>query len=258
MKNYQLKKIISAIIILTLGGAVMLGLSGCFGKKYNIDYCGQKSSFDGAKDSCRAGERVELRFSHIATDTDYYFYVDGQRVNPDYDSNRRCYVISFTMPERDVTVKYSSKNSMVYEPEKEGKILIDYYTAVVGTNGGDHHYELVLSTYKDGKEKLEVFEGDDFEGGEPETCTTYIVPAEASSRCYQHIDDSQMRVWNNKYDGPAICGGVTAVKFLDDDGTYTRVSTDKMPDDGERRMGEIRALLSGYLKDEYLETQPAG
>ena len=72
----------------------MLGLSGCFGKKYKVDYCGQKGSFEGAKDSYRAGERVELRFSHIATDTDYYFYVDGQRVKPDYDSDRHCYVIS--------------------------------------------------------------------------------------------------------------------------------------------------------------------
>ena len=233
----------------------MFGLSGCFGKKYNVDYCGQKSAFEGAKDSYRAGERVELRFCHIATDTDYYFYVDGQRVNPGYDSDRHCYVIGFTMPEHGVTVNYSSKNSMVYEPETEGKMLIDYYTAVVGTNGGDRHYELVLSTYRDGLEKLEVFEGDDFEGGKPETCTTYIVPSEASSRCYRIIEDSRMRVWNNKYGDSALCGGVTAVKFLDDDGTYIRVSTDKMPDDGESKMGQIRAVLSGYLKDEYRETQ---
>ena len=256
MKNSGIKRIVSAIFIISLGGGVMLGLSGCFGKKYKVDYCGQKGSFEGAKDSYRAGERVELRFSHIATDTDYYFYVDGQRVNPGYDSDRHCYVISFTMPEQDVTVKYSSKNTMLYEPETEGKMLIDYYTATVGTNGGDCHYELVLSTYRDGMEKLEVFEGDDFEGGKKETCTAYLVPAEASSRCYQLIDNAKMRTWNDKYDDSAICGGVTAVKFLDDDGTYTRVSTDKMPDDGERRMGEIRALLSGYLKDEYLEKQP--
>ena len=176
MKNSGIKRIVSAILIISLGGSVMLGLSGCFGKKYKVDYCGQKGSFEGAKDSYRAGERVELRFSHIATDTDYYFYVDGQRVNPGYDSDRHCYVISFTMPEQGVTVKYSSKNTMLYEPETEGKMLIDYYTATVGTNGGDCHYELVLSTYRDGMEKLEVFEGDDFEGGKKETCTAYIVP----------------------------------------------------------------------------------
>ena len=68
MKNSGIKRIVSAILIISLGGAVMLGLSGCFGKKYKVDYCGQKGSFEGAKDSYRAGERVELRFCHIATD----------------------------------------------------------------------------------------------------------------------------------------------------------------------------------------------
>lgn len=257
MKKRVFKGFISAILIISLGGAVMFGLSGCFGKKYIVDYCGQKSSFEGAKDSYRAGQRVELRFEYIATDTDYYFYVDGQRVNPDYDSNGGGYIISFTMPERDITVNYTSKNTMVYEPETEGKVLIDYYTAIVGTNGGDCHNELVLSTYKDGREKLEAFEGDDFEGGEKETCTTYIVPSEASARCYRLIQDYRMRSWNNRYSDPGLCGAVTAVRFLDDDGTYTRVSTAKMPEDGKQKMDEIGSLLREYLRDEYLEAQPA-
>ena len=248
MKNSGIKRIVSAILIISLGGAVMLGLSGCFGKKYKVDYCGQKGSFEGAKDSYRAGERVELRFSHIATDTDYYFYVDGQRVNPGYDSDRHCYVISFTMPEQDVTVKYSSKNTMLYEPETEGKMLIDYYTATVGTNGGDCHYELVLSSAQDGKAKLEVINK---EPEKEETRVTYLVPYEAVDRCYEVIDSAKMRKWDKIGKDDPIDGAQTVVKFKDDNGSYIRVSTDKMPENGEQSMNRIKTILAEYALPEY-------
>ncbi len=45
---------------------------------------------------------------------------------------------------------------------------------------------------------------------------------------------------------------MTAVKFRNDDGSYTRVSTDAMPDDGLRQMGEIAAIIRGYIRDENL------
>ncbi len=51
----MMKKIIPAILICALGGVVVLGLSGCFVKKYRVDYCGSKDCYTGAKDSYRAG-----------------------------------------------------------------------------------------------------------------------------------------------------------------------------------------------------------
>ena len=46
----MMKKIIPAILICALGGVVVLGLSGCFVKKYRVDYCGSKDCYTGAKD----------------------------------------------------------------------------------------------------------------------------------------------------------------------------------------------------------------
>ena len=134
INDHNKKSIILFLLITAIGGTLMFGLSGCFGKRYKVDYCGQKSSFEGARDSYRPGDKVELKFKYIATDTDYYFYVDGERVNPDY-SDRDGYVIRFSMPAHDVTVKWSSKNSMIADPPFEEKMLIDDYTAVVGTDG---------------------------------------------------------------------------------------------------------------------------
>lgn len=64
----------------------------------------------------RKGDRVKVYFNLIATDTDYTFFVDGNRINASY-SDRLGYIIKFTMPDHDVIVTYESKNSMVYQPE---------------------------------------------------------------------------------------------------------------------------------------------
>ena len=48
----------------------------------------------------------------MATDTDYRFYLDYEPVNFTYDE-RKGFVIEFTMPEHDVTLDFSSVNSML-------------------------------------------------------------------------------------------------------------------------------------------------
>nr|MCR5738719.1 hypothetical protein [Lachnospiraceae bacterium] len=53
-----------------------------------------------------------------ATDTDYHFYSNDVDIKTGYESGRG-YVITFVMPERDVTLSVSSRNSMEYEPEEE-------------------------------------------------------------------------------------------------------------------------------------------
>ena len=44
-----------------------------FGKKYKVDYCGEKFAYKNAKDEYRAGEKVTVYYWMIATDTDYSF-----------------------------------------------------------------------------------------------------------------------------------------------------------------------------------------
>ena len=104
-----------ALAAVILAGAFMF--SGCFGsKKFKVDYNGQKDSFKNASDSYRAGEKVEIYYPFIATDTDYSFYFDGEKMNPDYEEGKG-YIIKFTMPEHDVSVEVSSKNTMEYDPD---------------------------------------------------------------------------------------------------------------------------------------------
>ena len=258
----QIHLIIIAVVLIAAIIALSLVFSGCFpmigGKKYKVDYNGQKDSFEGARDYYRVGEKVSLAFGMIATDTDYSFYVDGEKVNPKYDE-KKGYIIEFVMPERDVSVKWSSRNSMMYDPnanpeaipepeEVEETMLVDYYHAVVATVGGDNSHELVLYEYSDDKLKLSVFDADEDSG---ETRTDYLVPKKVLDECKEVIKRNKFDKWNKKYEDIGMDGAVTVVKYQKDDGSYERISTDRMPDDGIQKMGEIQTVLSKYIKDEY-------
>ncbi len=73
--------------------------------------------FEGAKNSYKPGDKVELYYTLIATDTDYSFYIDDESYNAYWDDEKGGYKISFTMPEHDVTVSCKTRNSMVYIPD---------------------------------------------------------------------------------------------------------------------------------------------
>ena len=83
-------------------------------KKYKADYCGSKDAYKCAKDKYRAGSRVKLYFDLVATDTDYEFFVDGERINTDYEHDKG-FIISFIMPAHDVRIEYTAENSMTEE-----------------------------------------------------------------------------------------------------------------------------------------------
>ncbi|MBQ7505069.1 MAG: hypothetical protein IJT79_07120 [Ruminococcus sp.] len=247
-------KIVTAVLLIAAVTGGMLVFSGCFfAKKYKVDYNGQKSSFSNAKDNYRAGEKVELYFPYIATDTNYMFYVDGEQYNALYEDGKG-YVIKFTMPERDVSVKVASKNSMIEDPSDnpdapyEATMLVDYYTAVAGTVGGDNSHEMVLYYHSDDDVMLSVFDKDEDSG---ETRTDYIVPIKALGECKEVIRRNKFDTWNKKYGDTAIDGGATVVKYLNDKNETVRVSTDRMPDDGLKRLGEIASVLHKYTLDKY-------
>ncbi|MBR1732008.1 MAG: hypothetical protein IJ725_06215 [Ruminococcus sp.] len=244
--------VIIGVVLIAVILAGIFALAGCYGgDTYKVDYNGQKDSYQNAQDRYKAGEKVSLVFWLIATDTDYYFTLDGEPINPRYDESKG-YVIEFTMPEHDVSLEWDSKNSMVYEPEPDGAfqetMLVDYYTATVATDGGDNSRELVLYYYSDTEVRLSVFYKSD---GEDERRYNYIVPREALEKCQEIIKKYKLKDWNDKYEDTGLDCGVTVVKFRQDDGSYIRVSTDCMPDNGEAKMDEIGALLSGYAQDKY-------
>ena len=82
--------------------------------RFSVDYGGQKSFYDGAKDSYVAGNEVVFYFNFIATDTSYRFMLDGKELNTGWDDGKGI-KISFIMPDHDVKFRCESRNLMVDE-----------------------------------------------------------------------------------------------------------------------------------------------
>ena len=78
---------------------------------YEVDYCGQKDLFKKAKDEYKEGQKVTLYYDIIATDTDYTFYLDDEVLDVRY-SEEKGYIIKFTMPGHDVTLRVETTGSM--------------------------------------------------------------------------------------------------------------------------------------------------
>ena len=239
----MIRSLTKSAAALMIGVMLMSLFTGCFAKRYSVDYSGQKESYLHAKDSYRAGEKVEIFFDRIATDTDYSFYLDKERLSPLYD-DKKGFVITFTMPAHDVVLEYRSRNSMIVEPEET--LLVEYRYGVVGTDGGDNSRALTLTRLADGTLRLDVC-GSDADGAE--TFASYSVPEEAAEKCYEIINEHDFRHWDELEDPECIDGVAVSCRFLDENGEYVRVSTDEMPGGGEAMLSEIEIALRSYAND---------
>ena len=107
-----------ACVLLMMGALLMLTLSGCGGPRYTLHL--DDDGFETGKTEYAAGEKVTVTYDLIGTDTDYRFYLDDDAVElkRTYDP-RRGYVLSFRMPEHDVTLYVEARSSMVYVPPLE-------------------------------------------------------------------------------------------------------------------------------------------
>ncbi len=122
----------------------MFGLFGCGNAKYRVDYCGQKGDFPGAKDAYAAGKNVTLYFPYIATDTDYSFFLDEERLNPGYEEGKG-FVLKFTMPDRDVKLTVRSVNSMTApEPETTAPAQKEAVLSYHSFEGGGPEYRVTV------------------------------------------------------------------------------------------------------------------
>jgi len=245
-----MKKPRKTLIFIVIGVMIMISLGGCFGKKYKVIY---KSGFSSKKTAYTAGSKVTVYYDMIATDTDYSFYSNDVKMKQDYD-NDHGYIFTFTMPEHDVLIQMYSKNSMVYDPDagreeteedwiaqiKNGacEMIFDYYEATVGTVGGDGHDEYVLYRRQDGSMLMAKYSQ---WGGQTESCRACLVSDTALYDCLKIVDENKMRKWNEK-DGVGITGAAYVVKFREAE-RMVRVSSDNMPEDGQRVFGEIEQVL---------------
>ena len=107
----SMKKNISIVLI---GILIMLSVSGCGKQTYKLNYDG--SGFESRKTEYAAGEKVTVYYDLIATDTDYTFSIDDDvEMQQSYDDKHGC-VLTFRMPEHDVTLHEQSHESMIYVP----------------------------------------------------------------------------------------------------------------------------------------------
>ena len=65
-----------------------------------------------------AGEEVVLYFEFVATDTSYHFYLDDKELNADDFDWEHGYIFRFIMPDHDVHFTWTSKNTMIYDPNE--------------------------------------------------------------------------------------------------------------------------------------------
>ena len=103
------KRALSILILMIIGGMLM-GLFGCSQNKYQVDYCGEKSSYQGAKSSYKSGVEVKLYYKNFMPDREYSFYLDGEYLPLEFDTKGA--VIRFVMPEHDVKLECRTRASM--------------------------------------------------------------------------------------------------------------------------------------------------
>jgi len=84
--------------------------TSCKAERYKV-ICAE-GAFKNVKSAYRPGERVKIYFPYVATDTDYSFCLDGERINGISYSDRKGFVLTFTMPGHDVELTCNSINSM--------------------------------------------------------------------------------------------------------------------------------------------------
>ena len=101
------------LILFVLEVLAVMSMLGCGAQKYKVN---ADSGFEFDKKSYAAGEEVTAYFKFVATDTDYNFYCenDDVKIKTDYD-NAHGYVITFTMPDHDVTIGVKKRNTMTID-----------------------------------------------------------------------------------------------------------------------------------------------
>ena len=240
--------VLALIAVFCITGGIIMLFSSCGSSKYKVDYCGQMSSYKRAKEYYRAGQEVKLYYNIIATDTDYSFFLDGKSLKTEY-SEKNGYMIYFVMPSHDVKLECKTYNSMEFTEgntdENNEIMLVDYYTAVTGTETDRGYTELTLYALNAESATLKVFRNDTGDG--EEIVEKYTVPYEAVEKCLETAKKYKFADWRNLKDTYPIDGSVTIVKYYDGK-QYIKVSTDAMPEGGERQLDEIARVMRSYIK----------
>lgn len=128
----------------------------------------------------------------------------------------------------------------------EKTLLIGYTSRRTGTAGGDGCSSTVLYLNGDGTAEVHFFSR--YEPDEKESHTAYAVDPSVIEEAYTIISENGISSWNEKNYVSALDGGGYELMFRTVPGEYVRVSSDCMPEDGPRIMGEVAACLARYTE----------
>ncbi len=231
----SLKKITPIIFVASL---TFICLFACPKNSYKVDYCGQKDFYKNAKDSYREGKKVTLYYDMVATDTDYSFYLDGEYLSVKYDRNKG-FVVSFVMPEHDITLRVEEKRTMVKNKDAyaEGTMLVNYYTS---SYDNEDKYELVMYSGKNDTYYIEEY----INGSK--TPVKHEVDYEVYVDCLGIYSENKMYEWNDLDVYDCLEGKTVVFKIFDGE-EYIRLSTDRMPYDGEKILEAVGNIIKSSL-----------
>ena len=216
---------------------VFLFLSGCE-KTYKIE---ASDDFHNLKKAYRAGEKVKLYFDLIATDVDYTFWLDDKKISATSYDEKKGYIFEFNMPDHDVKLSFSMKNSMIYvEPDV---LIVAYNNATLATAEGNFATELRLLTSDIENDKLIVKET----GKDPKT---FLIPEEKTLALLNALKKIDLSLWENA-DADPLDGSRTTLTFRKyNSSEYVEISTDALPEGGQKTLNEIGQLLFELLPPE--------
>ena len=238
--------IIAAVAVIVILSVLFFVLSSSKAEKYHV-IC-STGVFENVKNSYKAGQQVKIYFPYVATDTDYSFYLDGERISPSDYSDSKGYTISFVMPSHDVELTYNSKNSMEYTPFAEyvpENTLLFSYTKKVYSPEGDSTYKLMVETTDSPEEHFMTVQTED---GNKQL---YSIPRFPYQSVYTYISNINISDWNSMAEYECLDGMKVSISVFCD-GEYVNVSTDRMPSGGEQVLNYIHSHFADYMTEQYL------
>ena len=240
----------AVLLLLSLGVGLF---SGCGKTMHYVDYGEDKYVYRGARDAYRTGEKVTLYYNLIATDTDYTFLLDGEKLNPEYDE-KSGYKLQFVMPDHDVKLECVKRNSALAleeESEQAGQdaeakdVLLVGYTSRKGAPEDGNLYALSVFESDDEKEVfLEIHASSVKEN--QDVRARYKVSSEVVQAVMSLVLTGDLREWAACSDPVREKGRTQTCRFLDGD-EYIEVSTDAMPEGGDQTLQDIRHTIESYI-----------
>ena len=215
---------------------VMTMLFGC-GKRYRIEYSDCEDMFGSPVQSAPAGSKVKLKLYPVM-DASETVYVDGERISSEGQKGKFI-IYKFTMPDHDVNVEVRISSSQMVSDD----LLYEYYYQVAGTEMKQPYYRITVTKTNDKLVIKETVDG----GTKEEKVNTYQASRQLIEEINAVIEKYDMDNWQNLEIYDCLDGVAQSFTYLKN-GEYIRVDINKLPEDGQKGLGEIRVTLRRHME----------